>query len=1031
MNQNPSPYAELHCISNFTFLRGASHPEELVTQAHSLGYKALALTDECSFAGAVRAHVVAQKLGFKLILGTEIKLEDGLKFLLIADDISAYRQISELITRGRRREAKGTYSLHRDDVETIVTQGLAIWLPHIDGIDTAVAGWFADVFAGRTWIGLGMFYGGNDSLRLERARELSRRCGLPMVATGDVHAHRLERRVLLDTLTAIRLGVTLNEAGHKLFASSERYLRPCVRLKRLYPEELLRETLNLAERCTFSLSELTCDYPHELVPKRETPSTHLRALTVSGMQKRWPSGAPKKVRDLVDHELMLIAELKYEAFFLTVYDIVEFARRRGILCQGRGSAANSAVCYSLGITEVDPGHIEMLFERFISKERNEPPDIDIDFEHQRREEVIQYIYEKYGRDRAALVATVITYKPRSAIRDIGKALGLSLEQIDRLSKNMQWWDREGVIPTRLQEAGFDPENSVIRHLVKLVGEVIGFPRHLSQHVGGFVISDSRLSHLVPIENATMPGRTVIQWDKDDLETLGLLKIDCLCLGMLTAIRRSFELVENFYGRTLTLSNIPVGDSATYKMIQKADTVGVFQIESRAQMAMLPRLKPACYYDLVIQVAIIRPGPIQGEMVHPYLRRRNGEESVTYPSEAVRGVLERTLGVPLFQEQVIKLAMVAAGFSPGKADQLRRSMAKWKRNGEIQQFRRELLDGMHKHGYTTEFSERIFNQIQGFGEYGFPESHSASFALLAYVSAWLKCHEPAAFIAALLNSQPMGFYAPAQLIQDVVRHGVEVRSVDVQRSQWDCTLEPTQMDRNVPALRLGLRLVKGLSMDTVARIAAARIAGTFSDIADVAHRAALNRGEVKALSRAGAFKVLVGNRHQANWAALGMEPPHMEIFSGNGVAEGTPMLRVPREGENVIADYENLGLTLASHPVSLLRKQLARLRFMDAVAVDRVRHGEYVRVAGLVIARQRPFSASGAIFVTLEDETGLINLIIWSDLIETYRYELLHARLLGVDGTVQREGQVIHVIARKLEDHTTLLGRLKTYSRDFH
>ncbi|MCZ6895729.1 MAG: error-prone DNA polymerase [Gammaproteobacteria bacterium] len=1024
------PYAELHCLSNFTFLRGASHPQELVAQAHALRYSALALTDECTFAGAVRAHVAARELGCKLIVGTELKLADGLSLLLLADDIKAYRQISALITCGRRRMEKGAYHLERSDVEALMTTGLAVWLPRMDEAAAASANWFADVFPGRGWIGVGLFYSGADGALLEHARDLSRSRGLPLVAVGDVHAHCRERRPLLDTVTAIRLGTTLGEAGRSLFASSERYLRPRARLARIYPADLLRETLVLAERCNFCLSELHYDYPRELVPEGKTPSSHLRSLTEAGMRRRWPQGAPEKVRRLIDHELALITELNYEAFFLTVYDIVEFARARGILCQGRGSAANSAVCYSLGITEVDPARMEMLFERFISRERNEPPDIDVDFEHERREEVIQYVYGKYGRERAALAATVVTYKLRSAVRDVGKALGLSLDQVDRLAKNMYWWDRGAAIPERLREVGFDPDNPVIERLVMLVAELIGFPRHLSQHVGGFVISDHPLSQLVPVENAAMPERTVIQWDKDDLETLGLLKVDCLCLGMLTAIRKSFDLIRDFDGRVLTLETIPAEDPATYAMIQKGDTVGVFQIESRAQMAMLPRLKPACYYDLVIEVAIIRPGPIQGEMVHPYLRRRRGEEEITYPSEEVRGVLERTLGVPLFQEQVIKLAMVAAGFSPGKADQLRRSMATWKRNGGIERFRKDLIHGMLAHGYKEEFAERIFNQIQGFGEYGFPESHSASFALLAYVSAWLKRHEPAAFTAALLNSQPMGFYAPSQLVQDAAGHGVEIRPADVQLSIWDCTLETTGPGRGMPAVRLGLRMVKGLPADAGARLVDAREAAGFIDVTDLARRAALDRGAIKALSRAGALKTLAGNRHQAGWAALAIEQP-VDVIAEARIIEATPLLRRPSEGEDIIADYSSLGLTLGRHPLALLRRQLDRRHFITAEMLGRARHGESIRTVGLVIMRQRPGTATGVVFVTLEDETGIINLIVWSSLVETQRRELLNARLLGVTGEVQREGEVIHVIAKRLEDHTALLGRLATQSRDFH
>jgi error-prone DNA polymerase len=735
---------------------------------------------------------------------------------------------------------------------------------------------------------------------------------------------------------------------------------------------------------------------------------------------------PARVAQQLEHELTLIAELGYEAFFLTVYDLVCFARARGILCQGRGSAANSAVCFALGITAVDPARMEMLFERFISRERNEPPDIDVDFEHERREEVIQYVYTKYGRERAALAATVITYRLRSAVRDVGKALGMSVEQVDRLSRNLYWWDRGASMPERLREAGFDPDNRIVRLLVELVGQILGFPRHLSQHVGGFVIAERPLSELVPIENAAMPERTVIQWDKDDLDALGLLKVDCLCLGMLSAVRKCFDLLRQQDGREYSMANIPADDAATYAMIQHADTVGVFQIESRAQMAMLPRLKPANYYDLVIEIAIIRPGPIQGEMVHPYLRRRNGEEPVEYPSAEVRAVLARTLGVPLFQEQVIKLAMVAAGFSPGEADQLRRSMASWKRNGGIQHFRAKLMDGMRARGYSEDYAARIFNQIEGFGEYGFPESHSASFALIAYVSAWLKCHHPAAFTAALLNSQPMGFYAPAQLLADARRHGVVVYAVDARASAWDCTLEARAAAQ--PALRLGLRLVKGLAAAAAERLVAARAARPFLDVGDLARRAALDRAALGALSRAGALAGLAGNRHQAAWAALGVEaaPP---LLVETGVREATPLLRRPREGEDIVADYASLGFTLGRHPLALLRRRLARC--VRASELAALAHGVRLETAGLVITRQRPGTATGVVFVTLEDETGSINVVVWSNLVERQRRELLHAALLGVRGTLQRQGEVLHVIAERLIDHSRLLGRLPTVSRDFH
>ncbi len=1023
-------YAELHCVSNFSFLRGASHPEELVEQAHNLGYEALSITDECSLAGVVRAHVAAKKVGLQLIIGTEIQLVDGPRLVLLAPDANAYTEISRLITLGRRRCEKGTYQLNRSDLEAGQSHALAVWLPGTQATDQASARWLMQTFGQRAWIALELFYGGADGRHCKRLQNLSEIFRMPLVACGDVHMHVRERFPIADTLAAIHLGTTLQAAAGELSPNNERYLRPRARLQRFYSSEQLAESVRIAARCHFSLDELRYEYPRELAPEGRSLSEHLRELTIKGMRQYWPEGVPDKVGKLVEHELALIAELRYEAFFLTVYDIVEFARARKILCQGRGSAANSAVCFCLGITAVDPSRMEMLFERFLSKERNEPPDIDVDFEHDRREEVIQYVYQKYGRERAALAATVITYKARSAVRDVGKVLGMSLEQVDRLAKNVFWWDGKRHIPERLREVGFDPDNPVIVRLVTLVASLIGFPRHLSQHVGGFVISDAPLYQLVPIENAAMPERTVIQWDKDDLHALGLLKVDCLCLGMLSAIRRAFEYIEDFTGEAIDLNSVPSEDPETYAMIQRAETVGVFQIESRAQMAMLPRLRPATYYDLVIEVAIIRPGPIQGEMVHPYLRRRNGEEAVSYPSEEVRGVLERTLGVPLFQEQVIKIAMVAAGFTPGEADQLRRSMATWKRNGGITDFREKLIQGMCQRGYNDEFAERIFNQIKGFGEYGFPESHAASFALLAYVSAWLKCHHPAIFTAALLNSQPMGFYAPAQLVQDVRRAGIEVRPVDVQHSDWDCTLERSTKDKNQPALRLGLRLVKGLQQVAAERLMAARAERIFKHVTDMARRATLDRDALKALSNAGALAALSGNRHQASWEALGVEPA-LPVLADATIAEGIPMLHPPREGEDIVADYASLGLSLGRHPLALLRHSFDRKSCMTAVEISNCEHGTQINTVGLVISRQRPGTATGVVFVTLEDETGVINLIVWSNLVESQRRELLSSQLMGVVGEVQRQGEVVHVIAKRLSDHSALLGRLTIDSRDFH
>ncbi len=1021
-------YAELHCLSNFSFLEGASHPEELVRQAAALGYSALAVTDECSLAGVVRAHVAARAVGLKLIIGSRFTLVDGLRLLLLAPDSAAYAQLSRLISRARRQCEKGQYRLTREELLARSAGLLVLWCP-VELPAEGEARWLIEQFGERIWLTVGRFHEGDDRARFEHCRALAERTGLPLVATGEVHFHLPARRALADVLQAIRLRRPLASTGFALPANSERHLRPREQLGRLYSPALLAETLRIAERCVFGLEQLRYAYPRELVPAGMTLTTQLRALTERGIQRRWPQGVSAKVLAQVEHELQLIAELGYEAFFLTVDDLVRFARSRGILCQGRGSAANSAVCYCLGITEVDPSRMEMLFERFISRERGEPPDIDVDFEHERREEVIQYLYRKYGRERAALAATVICYRARSAIRDVGKALGMSLEQVDRISRNLYWWDRGAALDERLREVGFQPEQPLIQRLLGLVQELIGFPRHLSQHVGGFVISDGPLNELVPIENAAMAERTIIQWDKDDLEALGLLKVDCLALGMLSAIRRALALVSDFRGHPLGVADIPAEDPATYAMVQRADTVGVFQIESRAQMAMLPRLRPACYYDLVIQVAIIRPGPIQGEMVHPYLRRRNGEEAVSYPNAEIRGVLERTLGVPLFQEQVIKLAMVAAGFSPGEADQLRRSMAAWKRNGGLDHYREKLIAGMQARGYDPQFAERLFNQIKGFGEYGFPESHAASFALLAYVSAWLKCHEPAAFVAALLNSQPMGFYAPSQLLQDARRHGVEVRPVAVNASVAECTLEAGETP-DEPVVRLGFCMVKGLAASTIERLLAARAAGPFPDVTALAHRAGLDRRELRLLAEAGALSDLAGHRHRAHWAALGREAP-LPLLPEVRVQEGAPLLRRPTDGEDLLADYGRLGFSLEHHPLELLRPQLLRLKRTTAFEVQQARHGERVRTAGLVTMRQRPGTATGVVFITLEDETGVLNLIVWSSLVETQRREVLGARLLGVNGKVQRDGAVIHLLAEQLEDLSGLLGRLSTASRDFH
>ena len=1048
---NELRYAELHCVSNFTFLRGASHPQELVEQADTLGYTALAITDECSVAGVVRAHMTAKGKSLKLIIGAEFRLQCGLRFVALAIDRRGYGRLCRLITRGRRSASKGEYSLTRADVEELgLEQCFILWLPDRKTPDGRQASWLLERFPrARLRIAVELLCEGTDREHLALLQGIGRKLQLRLLASGDVHMHSRARRKLQDAVTSIRLGVPVAEAGWHLYPNGERYLREPARLVKLYPPELLAETDALARECHFSLDELRYEYPHELVPEGHTPTSYLRKLTEEGARRRWPDGVPEKERVEIDKELALIAELRYEAFFLTVEDIVRFARGEGILCQGRGSAANSRVCYCLGVSAVDPERgAVLLFERFISKERNEPPDIDIDFEHNRREEVIQYIYRKYGRERAALAATVIMYRSRSALRDLGKVFGLGPEESGNLAKVMQWWDGGEAMPERLREAGFDPDNPLLARLLPLARELVlfpGFPRHLSQHVGGFVISEGPLEELVPIENASMVDRTVVQWDKDDLNDLGLLKVDVLALGMLTALQLAFKLVNEVRGTQYTLGSLPAEDPAVYEMIARADTVGVFQIESRAQMAMLPRLRPKEYYDLVIEVAIVRPGPIQGDMVHPYLRRRNQEEPVVYPSPQVQQVLQRTLGVPIFQEQVMQIAIVAAGFSPGEADALRRAMGAWKRSGGIDHFKDKLLNGMRDYGYTDDFAQRIYQQMLGFGEYGFPESHAASFALLVYDSAWLKHFEPAAFACALLNSQPMGFYAPAQLVRDARSHGVEARAVDVCVSEWDCTLERSHEDWDgQPALRLGLRLVKSLSEAGAQRVVAARGQRPFASVQDLAERAVLDRGDLEALAAAGAFASLSGNRHLAFWEVAGTErrPPVprpgvpvrgvLELDTRTGhAAEGQPLLPAPTEGERIVADYASIGLTLGRHPLALLREGLRKKQLLSADELKCVANGRVVRTAGIVLMRQRPQTASGVTFVTIEDETGQVNIIVWERVGREQRRPLLESRLLEVHGEWQRQQEVMHLIAHRLIDRTKMLGELLTRSRDFH
>jgi error-prone DNA polymerase len=1020
------PYAELHCVTNFSFLRGASHPHELVQRAAELGYQALAITDECSLAGVVKAHVAALEHDLQLIIGSEFKL-DGQRLLVLVPNRQAYAELSALITLARRRSEKGDYRLEWCDLQSNLRNGLIIWLPSGDlAKDQQHGAWLSEWFLGRLWIGVEHLLYGNDSQQYYYYRNLAAMWQLPMLACGDVHMHSAERQPLQDVLTAIHHGCSVMSLGARRFANAERHLRRLDQLQKLYPPALLAETLVVARRCHFSLQELRYEYPADVVPPNVTASQQLRFLVGEGLLKRWPQGASAEVHRQIDYELQVIAELQYESYFLTVHDIVHFARSRNILCQGRGSAANSIVCYCLLITEVSPDQISMLFERFISRERNEPPDIDVDFEHERREEVIQYIYKKYGRERAALAATVITYRPRSAVRDVGKALGLDALFIEQLSQSMSWWQRQADLEALFQQQGFSNRGQLAKYFFTLLQDIIGFPRHLSQHVGGFIITKSPISSLVPVENASMAERTVIQWDKYDIEALGLLKIDILALGMLSAIRRCFDLLRAQQSTDLDMQAIPKNDSATYDMLCQADSVGVFQIESRAQMAMLPRLKPRCFYDLVIEIAIVRPGPIQGGMVHPYLRRRQGLEAVDYPSQEIQSVLERTLGIPVFQEQVIRLAMVAAGFTGGEADQLRRAMASWGKDSALIGFQQKLITGMLARGYSLDFAQRLFKQIQGFGVYGFPESHSASFALLAYVSAWLKCHYPAAYCCALLNSQPMGFYSPSQLIQDVKRHDVEVYPIDVLYSDWDHRLEAgAAQNSQQPAIRLGLRLIKGFSRVVAERIVAVRTQVIPQSLTQLAHAAQLSQAHLSLLSSAGALGSLSNNRRQAHWDALAVNDLRPLLIAGqsdtpldavDGGAKHSVILAAPSEVEIIGADYSATGVSLGRHPMAILRERIELIqrckRQSDLASMG---HKRFIRVAGLVTGRQRPGTASGVIFLTLEDETGNINVVVWTSVQERCREALLKGRLLVVKGVLETDGSVVHVIAQELID----------------
>ena len=1125
-------YAELHCRTNYSFLEGASHPDELVAQAAELGLAALAITDRNSLAGVVRAHVAAKETKLKLLIGAEITPVDAPPIVLWAMNRAGYGRLCRLITRGRQRAPKGESRLTLVDVAEHAAGLLAgvVLLRSRHAPRDGYVETLRDAFGDRVYALAELHRGPNDRQQLAEWQQLAQRANVPLVAANDVDCHVAERQRLQDVLSAIRHGCSVAELGERRFPNAERHLKSAAEMARLFAEcpDAIARTIEIADRCNFSLDELRYDYPEELCPPGLTPIQHLTNLTWEGAKSRYPRGVPDKIHRLIEHELTLIGELHYAPYFLTVWDLVRFARSRGILCQGRGSAANSVVCFCLSVTSVDPERIDVLFERFISKERNEAPDIDVDFEHERREEVIQYLYEKYGRDRAAMTAEVISYRPRSAVRDVGKALGLSLDRVDVLAKQVDHLHDRSKLEARFREVAFPPESRLGTQLIELVEEILEFPRHLSQHVGGMVLTNGPLCELVPIENATMPGRTVIEWDKNDLDALGILKVDCLSLGMLTAIRKCFDLIHQHSltrsvsegersrrpgigsdheperasvrlaggtvsepdasafrlinasdverspslarrvsgaSKKLTLANIPPNDRRVYDMISRADTMGVFQIESRAQMSMLPRLKPRCFYDLVIEVAIVRPGPIQGDMVHPYLRRRCGEEPVEYPDDRIRTVLEKTLGVPIFQEQAMRLAIVAAGFTPGEADQLRRAMGAWRRRGVIDQFRVKLVNGMTANGYSAEFADRVFRQLRGFGEYGFPESHAASFALLVYVSAWLKYHYPAAFTAALLNSQPMGFYAPAQLVGDARKHGVTVLPVDVNFSEWDCVLEPATgrggmtLTRSVSegecftkppssslrerspsltlrvsepslALRLGFRILSGFSVAHAEQIVEQRRARPFDSLDEFAQRTGLSNSVLTRLSKADAFASLRLDRRSALWQSLPDHAPS-PLLNAQPVAD-EPAVSLPKLGAfgEVAADYRTTGLSLRAHPLKFLRPQLDTRRITPAFRLASTGNGRFLRVAGLVLMRQRPSTARGITFVTLEDETGIVNLIVRPDVWEQHHQAARSATVLLAHGILQRHDANIHVLVNRLEDLSHELTQIETKSRDF-
>ncbi len=994
-------------------------------QADFLRYEAIAITDECSVAGVVRAHTAIKdhQLSIKQIVGSMFWLNETCQVVLLCPNKLAYAELCRIITNARRRSEKGEYQLAEWDLMSI-KHCFVLWLPCEKESDQHWAQWLNQHHQHRLWIGVQRHLQDREKEFLHYCYKLGQQFSIPITACGGVLMHTAERLSLQHTLTAIKQLKPVEQLGSELLSNTERSLRSKEKLSRLFPTEWIEESVFIAQQCTFELKELSYQYPSELIPQGETPMSYLRQLVEGGKQLRFPQGVPKDIAETIEKELTLIEEQKYPFFFLTIHDIVMFAKSQGILYQGRGSAANSIVCYCLEITAVDPRQVSVLFERFISKERDEPPDIDVDFEHERREEVIQYIYTKYGRERAALAATVISYRFKSAVRDVGKALGIQEAQLDFFIKNVNRRDRSLPWQSQLVKLGIQPDSLKGRQFIELVDEIIGFPRHLSQHVGGFVIASGPLYELVPVENASMTDRTVIQWDKDDLESLGLLKVDVLALGMLTAIRKCFTAIQQRTGKQYSIADITrrKDDPAVYAMLQKADTVGVFQIESRAQMSMLPRLKPACYYDLVIQIAIVRPGPIQGDMVHPFLKRRDGIEPITYPSEEVKEVLARTMGVPIFQEQVIKLAMVAAGFSGGEADKLRRAMAAWKKNGNVFKFKDKLITGMLANGYELQFAEQLFDQICGFGEYGFPESHSASFAVLAYTSAWLKHYYPAEFYTSLLNSLPMGFYSASQLLQDAKRHQMNIQPICVNHSDYHHKV------LNACTVQLGLRLIKGLNHQAAETIRINRPARGYHHPNQL-KQIGLNKGELEKLASANAFRAMSNNRYDARWKMM-EDLQDLPLFQGLQEEEANYQY-APSDMDTLLEDLESTSISLEHHPITLLERSGALSKFTRMTELKQHSHKSMVTVVGVVTGRQSPGTAAGVTFVTLEDDTGNINVVIWGSTARAQQKAYLTAKVMMVKGILEREGEVIHVIAGKLIDLTDELGKLSIHSRDFH